>query len=82
MLNPEQNLEDSINPIKHVESFITNNAVWISVAVLLLEGFKFLIFMSTIMTTLLQEGVSGLLAVLYVLFCSPRITSERVVRKA
>ena len=82
LLNPAQILEGNINPIKHVKDFITDNAVWISIAVLLLEGFKFLIFMSTIMTTLLQEGVSGVLAVLYVLFCSPRITSERVVRKA
>ena len=38
--------------------------------------------MTSIATTLFQEGVSGLLAVLYVLFCSAKITSERVVRKA
>ena len=55
--------------------------MWISLAVLLLEGLKFIIFVSSIMTTLLQEGVSGLLAVLYMLFCSPGIASERVVQK-
>ena len=38
--------------------------------------------MTSIATTLFQEGISGLLAVLYVLFCSAKITSERVVRKA
>ena len=83
LLNTEHLINDAgINPIKHIKNFIVENAVWICLVDLLLNCFKFIIFMTSIATILFQEGISGLLAVLYVLFCSAKITSERVVRKA
>ena len=68
LLNLE-NLFEAIDPIEHVKSFIKKNTVYISLLVLLIQGLKFVAFVSSIFTTLLQEGVQGMMAVLYLLFC-------------
>ena len=80
LLDPEHLLED-INPVEHVKTFIVDNAVWVSVAVLVWETLKMIVFLSSIVTTVLQEGLSGLLAVMYVIVCGSRLASERVMRK-
>ena len=75
LLDPNKIIE-TINPMEHMKNLIVDNAVWISLLVLLIEGLKFIAFISSIFTTLLQEGVQGLLAILYILFCGPQIASE------
>ena len=49
--------------------------------VLLIEGLKFVAFISLIFNTLLQEDIQGLMTVLCLLFCGPCIASEKIVCK-
>ena len=80
LLDPSKIME-TIDPIENLKGMVVDNAVWISLLVLLIEGLKFIAFISSIFTTLLQEGIQGLLAILYILFCGPRIASKRVICK-
>ena len=81
LLHPKQILKDSINPAKHVKNFIVENSVLNWLADLLLKGFKFIGFTSSKMTTLLQKGVTRLLAFLYVFFFPSKLPVNESCRK-
>ena len=80
LLDPDHLLE-TVNPVEYVKSFIVENAVWISLAVIVWETLKMIVFLSSIVTTVLQEGLSRLLAVMYVIICGSHLASEQVMRK-
>ena len=69
----EQHLADNLNPIKKMTNRIKENTVWI----LMVMGFKFLTFWDSIAITMMQEGVAGVLAIWYVVWCA----SKRRIRR-
>ena len=66
----KQHLADNLNPVKKMKNFIEENTVWICLANIIVIGFKFITFWASIMVTMMQEGATGVLTVLYVFWCS------------
>ena len=53
----------------------------VSLLVLVIEGFKAIIFLTSIITTLVQEGVDGFKAIIYILCCGPLHQKDRIKRR-
>ena len=76
-----EHLADDINPLKKVKEWIKDNTVWICLLDLVFMGIRFLVFWASVGSTMLQEGIAGVIAAFYVLCCSSKISSERIIRK-
>ena len=62
-------------------NWIEENIIWIFLTNLMIMGFKLLTIWVSIAVTILQEGVAGVLAILYVFWCSSKMNSECILRK-
>ena len=76
-----EHLTDDFNPVKKAKDWIKGNTVWICLLDLIFMGLRFLVFWASVGLMMLQEGVAGVLATFYVLCCSSKISSERIIRK-
>ena len=70
-----------VDPFVKIESFINKYGTYASILVLLIEGFRFVAFITCIIQTLLREGANGVIAVLYLFFCGARITADKIARR-
>ena len=71
----------SLNPFKRLSDWIEKSGVYVALLVLIIEGVKAIIFLTSIITTLVQEGVDGFKAIIYILCCGPLHQKDRIKRR-
>ena len=76
-LVPGSNLLEQLNIFQKFKHMVENCGIWLLLIVVIIETIKILIYLSTFATILLQEGVMGLQAAMYLLCC----TGQRVAKK-
>ena len=76
-LVPGSHILEQLNIFQKFKHMVENCGIWLSLIVVIIETIKILIYLSTFATILLQEGVMGLQAAMYLLCC----TGQRVAKK-
>ena len=76
-LVPGGELIENLNLFQKFKHLISSSGAWLSLVVILIETIKILVYLSTFATILIQEGIMGLQAAMYLLCCS----GQRVARK-
>ena len=73
----KQHLADTFNLVKKITNWIKENIIWIFLTNLMIMGFKLLTIWVHITVTMMQDGVTGVLAIWYVLWCASEWKSRQ-----
>ena len=71
----------SLNPLKRLGDWIEKSGVYVSLLVLIIKGVKAIIFLTSIILTLIQEGDDGFKAFIYILCCGPLHQKDCIKRR-
>ena len=71
----------SLDPFSGITTKIRDYGTYISLLVLTIEAIKLLVFMVMVFTTLIQEGIQGLIALIMQVICCNSVNSYRRIRR-
>merc|ERR1712090_7354 len=80
LLNPE-NLEKEMDPFAYITNLVQVYSSWMALLVLVIEGLKAIIFLTSLVTTFIQEGTQGFKALVYIICCGPLHEKDRITRR-
>ena len=80
LLNPE-NLEKEMDPFAYITNLVQVYGSWMALLVLVIEGLKAIIFLTSLVTTFIQEGAQGFKALVYIICCGPLHEKDRITRR-
>ena len=76
-LAPSMNLD----PFSGIKKTLEEYGLYVALAVLVIEAVKFTVFLVMLMTTLVQEGIQGLIALIIQVICCASVNSYRKIRR-
>ena len=76
-LAPSMNLD----PFSGIKKTLEEYGLYVALAVLVIEAVKFTVFLVVLMTTLIQEGIQGLIALIIQVICCASVNSYRKIRR-
>ena len=71
----------SLNPFEAIKKTVQDYGAYMAALVLAIETIKILVFLIMLMTTLIQEGYQGLVALLVNVVCCASVNSYRKIRR-